>query len=161
MAPLRGLGTIGNYIAERTKRSMLGIVYDSLADMGADAIISALGGGSSPLGAMMRSFLSDNKASERHLNQIQRAKLRAERIAWLQDHQWMFDWRSQPRRPAGRPEGGEWMPGRLNYMREQAGPMSRTQLRKVRAHARWVKQNKKSNRAFKSRRNMNSSWASE
>jgi uncharacterized protein (DUF1684 family) len=35
--------------------------------------------------------------------------------AWLNDNHWRFDWRSQPRRPAGTEAGGEWMEGRLDY----------------------------------------------
>lgn len=34
---------------------------------------------------------------------------------WLHDNSWRFDWRSQPRRPAGTDAGGEWMPGRLDH----------------------------------------------
>ena len=44
-----------------------------------------------------------------------------ERTSWAQSRQqwlnesWMHDWRSQPRRPAGTTDGGEWLPGRLPY----------------------------------------------
>jgi len=158
MLNLRGLGTINEYIAEKSRRSIASIAYDNLKDLGAEAIIQAVGGSMSPLGILFRRLLREDRAQSREMDQEQRKQWRQERLEWLQQNQWRFDWRSQPRRPAGTEAGGEWMKGRLNYMAEQKAALSRSQRQSLARHTRWVRQNKKSQSAFRSRRNIQSSW---
>ena len=75
------------------------------------------------------------------------------RQQWLNES-WMHDWRSQPRRPAGTDEGGEWMAGRLPYPVGKVGHLT-TSRRK-----RYVRRVKAKRRAAgrKIAREIISSW---
>jgi hypothetical protein len=110
-------------------------------EMGRDAVIDLVGGAGSPLGMAFSAFYRyvnmTNRDYNREKARIEREENRpmtaAERRKynemhrqWLRDNQWRFDWRSQPRRPAGTEAGGEWMPGRLDYMAELKNPVSRS-----------------------------------
>lgn len=161
MAKLRGLSTIGDYLAEKSQRSIARIAYDALKDRGMDAIAAALGPAGAPISAVLRSILKMEKVEERQETRKNRKLWRQQRIDWLRENQWRFDWRSQPRRPAGTEAGGEWLPGRLDYMAEQKAPLSRKQRQALGRHRRWVKSNQKANAAFKARRNIQSSFASK
>lgn len=122
------------------------IILDNLQDMGADALISAVGGGGTPLGMLLSSFIRYNSTVSRDFNRQENKPMtaaetrsyRRRHAEWLRDNRWRFDWRSQPRRPAGTDEGGEWMEGRLDHMAEMKNPYSRSQrqraIRSVKAY---------------------------
>lgn len=123
-------------------------------EMGIDAILDLVGGAGSPLGIAFNAFFRyvkmtdaeysrqltkhDREVSKQEAKQTaaERRKYRELHSQWLRDNQWRFDWRSQPRRPAGTAAGGEWMEGRLDYMAEIKNPVSRS---KRRAGSRAVK----------------------
>lgn len=56
---------------------------------------------------------------------VKKARGRKAHEKWLANNSWRFDWRSQPRRPAGTDEGGEWMEGRLDHPVAVKYPLSR------------------------------------
>jgi hypothetical protein len=95
-----------------------------LQDAGRSAIISALGLGGSPFGPALSTLLrAAMRDGGRGLpdgggGKMSAAKKRAysrSHAEWMAENNWRFDWRSQPRRPAGTEAGGEWMEGRLDY----------------------------------------------
>jgi hypothetical protein len=62
-----------------------------------------------------RSQRSGGSFRDKVSSAVQKRRNRKAHEKWLADNSWRFDWRSQPRRPAGTPEGGEWMEGRLDH----------------------------------------------
>lgn len=106
-------------VTMRTKDGVIG----QLEDMGVDFLAGSIGG---PIGVAIRSFFSQmEKIEGQYVRQEDKLDAKADRQArirqklehevWLEQNRWRFDWRSQPRQPAGRPEGGEWIEGRLDY----------------------------------------------
>lgn len=136
---------MAEYLAEKGRRGVVGTAYDYLVNVGGNELIRTVSGSSTIFGSVLRDFIRAGAAEKRQASRIQRAIWREEHKAWLKDNQWRFDFRSQPRRPAGTDDGGEWMEGRLDYAREQKRPVSRKQLRLMRRqqrdHQRWVKSN--------------------
>lgn len=76
-----------------------------------------LGGGplGSASGRALRALMSSETVRDVALTAAQRRAFARAHQEWLADNRWRFDWRSQPRRPAGTEAGGEWMEGRLDY----------------------------------------------
>lgn len=99
-----------------------------LANAGRSALLGAVGGGplATLLGGALDSIIESGGVAttarrtaaatgvtRRTAGQQLKAKISHER--WMRENSWRFDWRSQPRRPAGTEAGGEWMEGRLPY----------------------------------------------
>jgi hypothetical protein len=126
--------------------------------MGQSALLNLVGGGGSPLGIALNAYLkfakittreatSDAIAQQREEDKpLTAAEKRAGKIRhqeWLRDNRWRFDWRSQPRRPAGSDAGGEWMEGRLDYQAETKKAFSRSVMRRRTRSMRQYKQRMK------------------
>lgn len=124
------LGSFMTTAARTVTSRVAGIVIETLVEAGEDALINAAG----PFGGIVRNFLSDAGASNINIARHQQRFNNVEDAMTRRANAWRHDWRSQPRQPAGRPEGGEWMPGRLTYMAEIKAPLSRNQ-RQRRAQA--------------------------
>ena len=99
-----------------------------LENAGRNALMNLVGGPSSPFGIVLANLLKDDsgptagrEVSEESLlrKQMRKARLHSRwaraHQEWLSHNRWRFDWRSQPRRPAGNEAGGEWMDGRLGF----------------------------------------------
>lgn len=137
---MASLGIIGS-VARKLVNSDSDGILRMLEDMGRDAIFDLIGGVGSPIGIGLKAFLDyadaidkesarQQKAEDKPLTAAQRRENRVLHQEWLRSNQWRFDWRSQPRRPAGTEAGGEWMEGRLDYMAEQKKAFSRAQMRR-------------------------------
>lgn len=94
-----------------------------LESAGKSAIVGAAG----PLGGVAGSLLdlltrsaagetfSRGAVKEKVVSAAKKKRQRLSHEQWMKENGWRFDWRSQPRRPAGTDAGGEWMEGRLDY----------------------------------------------
>jgi hypothetical protein len=138
------LGAIGSVTRKLVNADVSGL-QRMLEDMGRDAILDLVGGGATPIGVMLNAFLTHLEQTSRMAQKLQNreeaernkpltvAEKRRRKLAhqeWLRENSWRFDWRSQPRRPAGTDAGGEWMDGRLDYQAETKNPVSRRELRR-------------------------------
>lgn len=74
-------------------------------------------------------WTQQSRQARRPRQDWQRGGWARSRQDWL-DNKWRHDWRSQPRRPAGTPAGGEWMEGRLDYPLSMGSVVSRSQRRR-------------------------------
>lgn len=124
-------------VSQRVMKANVEVWVDAMEDMGRDAIIGMLGGSGTPIGAAIAGFLDYNERISRALGRDiesrfaaedkandpreiakkrrERARYRREHAEWMAANRWRFDWRSQPRVPAGSEAGGEWTEGRLDY----------------------------------------------
>lgn len=154
-APVRYIGAVVRKIAGTDASSLLmqslkgsasGIV-SHFEDMGRDAILDIVGA-STPLGTALKAALRYADMTSKEFQRTQRGDRKKEKREdkprtaaqkrrqaqrhreWLNDNRWRFDWRSQPRRPAGTTAGGEWMEGRLDYQAEVKKPFSRSVIRR-------------------------------
>ena len=130
-------------------------ILNQFEDMGRDALFGLVGGQGSPLGMVLSSYLKLAASARKEAAQLQQkeedkpltaAEKRTQKIRhqeWLRDNRWRFDWRSQPRRPAGTDAGGEWMEGRLDYQAETKKAFSRSVLRRRTRSMRQYKQRMK------------------
>jgi hypothetical protein len=112
--------------------------------MGKNAILQMLGGPSSTLSVAFNALLRAQGAAarasakeaiaeaveEKVVNRVNRRKYAQAHQDWLNSNRWRFDWRSQPRRPAGTEAGGEWMEGRLDYPIATKATVSRSERRR-------------------------------
>lgn len=105
---------------------LVGGVESSIASKfdraGKNIAIKLIGGRSSFLGSLLSATFQAGAKEERlgaalgkRLAGRRRRKGKrwaANHQVWLAANQWRFNWRSQPRRPAGTEVGGEWMAGK-------------------------------------------------
>mgnify|MGYP000461563417 CR=1 FL=1 len=134
------IGLVGSVTRKLVNNDANGLLR-MLEDMGRDALLGLVGGSGTPIGMGLNAFLKyvdmtnkeslrQQKQKDKPLTAAQRRRNQVLHREWLQDNRWRFDWRSQPRRPAGTEAGGEWMEGRLDYMAEQKKAFSRAQMRR-------------------------------
>lgn len=131
-----------------------GSILRQFEDLGRDALFDLVGGQGSPIGMALSAYLKLANAANKEAAALQKAEdkpltaaeKRAGKMrhqAWLRDNRWRFDWRSQPRRPAGSDAGGEWMEGRLDYQAETKKAFSRATMRRRTRSMRQYKQRMK------------------
>lgn len=147
-----------------------GSILRQFEDMGRSALFDLVGGSGSPIGMALSAYLKLASESNKQVAALQRekdkpltaAERRAKRLQhqeWLKDNRWRFDWRSQPRRPAGSDAGGEWMEGRLDYQAETKKAFSRATMRRRTRSMRQYKQRMKAmGHNPKSMRTIRSAW---
>lgn len=151
-------GFVGAFISKFNSSASKNVV-SMIEAMGEDLLIDAVGGGA--LGTFISAFfdyhskldkarrrdakkqLGTEERAEKREEKKSRAQYRREHQAWLEQNRWRFNWQSQPRQPAGIPEGGEWRPGRYSFMAEEAKPISRSQLRRRNAAVRAYRARRK------------------
>ena len=147
------LGPLGTATRKLVNADAGGILR-MFEDMGRDALLDLVGGGSSPIGMALNAYLKfadlsgreaarDEKARNKPLTFAEKRRLKVKHQEWLKDNRWRFDWRSQPRRPAGSDAGGEWMEGRLEYQAETKKAFSRSVMRRRTRSMRQYKQRMK------------------
>lgn len=106
-----------------------------LENAGTNALMRLFGGRSSPFGQLVSGLLRSGDTAE--FSQRRKRRSRSAELThrqWLQDNSWRFDWRSQPRVPAGSDAGGEWTEGRLDHPVGTKTLISRNQ-RRIRTRA--------------------------
>lgn len=145
-----------------------GAILRQFEDLGRDALFGLVGGQGSPIGMALSAYLKYANAANKEAIAIQKeedkpltaAEKRANKMRhqeWLRDNRWRFDWRSQPRRPAGSDAGGEWMEGRLDYQAETKKAFSRSVMRRRTRSMRQYKQRMKAMGITKTR-TIRSAW---
>lgn len=110
-------------------RSEDNIVGKLLEEEGRKFLLELVGGAVSPLGVGVSGLLKFIELLEKNQEKViggeglkstlknvdERRRYAQSHRQWLEENGWRFDWRSQPRHPAGAVGGGEWIPGRLPY----------------------------------------------
>lgn len=135
------VGSDASSLLTKTIGKGLAGTVSQFEDMGRDALLSLVGGSSSPIGMALnagfryinlesREAQRAQKRNDKPLSAKQQILQKLKHQEWLNDNRWRFDWRSQPRRPAGSEAGGEWMEGRLDYQAETKKAFSRSVIRR-------------------------------